>query len=112
MAIFMVQEICLLIFHAGDSKDSTPHKFLHVHHRLVVHRHIQLIEAQQKGIEAQDMEIQTLKDKQKTMEMNMNKMMESFNTMNTPNFRQPTHRDYVEEDEDGEEEFSHSRFVC
>lgn len=73
--------------------------------------HIQLIEAQQKRIEAQDMEIQTLKDKQQSMEMNMNKMMEWFQTMNAPNSRQPTDPDYVEEDEEDEEEFSPSRFV-
>ena len=57
------------------------------------------------------MEIQTLKDKQQSMEMNMNKMMEWFQTMNAPKSRQPTHPDYVEDDEGDEEEFSPSRFV-
>jgi hypothetical protein len=45
------------------------------------------------------------------MDMNMNKMLEWFNTRNAPQSRHPAHPNYVEEDEE-EEEFSHSRFVC
>jgi hypothetical protein len=53
-----------------------------------------LIETHQK-VEPQESIIQTLLNKQETVETNMNKMLQWFNNMNAPQSRRPSHPDYV-----------------